>query len=41
MREYRTPVHINFHCDAADVVGLLCLSRPKRFIYIYIYISFI
>ena len=30
MREYRTPVHIGFHCDAADVVGLLCLSRPER-----------
>jgi len=29
VREYRTPVHIGFHCDAADVVGLLCLSKPK------------
>lgn len=25
-REYRSTVDINFHCDAADVVGLLCLS---------------
>lgn len=24
IREYRTTVDINFHCDAADAVGLLC-----------------
>lgn len=29
VRLYRTPHNINFHCDAADVVGLLCL-RPAR-----------
>lgn len=28
-REYRTTVDINFHCDAADVVGLLCVSEPS------------
>ncbi len=27
-REYRTTVDINFHCDPADVVGLLCLGVP-------------
>ena len=26
IREYRTTVNINFHCDAADAVGLLCWS---------------
>lgn len=26
VRLYRTPSNINFHCDAADVVGLLCLQ---------------
>ena len=26
IREYRTTVDINFHCDAADAVGLLCWS---------------
>lgn len=26
VREYRTTVDINFHCDAADAVGLLCWS---------------
>lgn len=25
-REYRTTVDIDFHCDAADAVGLLCLA---------------
>ncbi|NOQ84132.1 MAG: TauD/TfdA family dioxygenase [Myxococcales bacterium] len=30
VRHYRTRVNINFHCDAADVVGLLCLHRAKR-----------
>jgi hypothetical protein len=29
VRHYRTNVNINFHCDAADVVGLLCLKRAK------------
>ena len=28
-RHYRTAVNINFHCDAADVVGLLCLNKAK------------
>lgn len=30
VRHYRTSVNINFHCDAADVVGLLCLAKAKR-----------
>jgi len=30
VRHYRTRVNINFHCDAADVVGLLCLQQAKR-----------
>jgi hypothetical protein len=29
VRHYRTSVRINFHCDAADVVGLLCLHKAK------------
>ena len=29
VRLYRTAANIDFHCDAADVVGLLCL-RPAR-----------
>ena len=29
LRQYRTRAHIPFHCDAADVVGLLCLKRAK------------
>lgn len=29
-RHYRTHVNINFHCDAADMVGLLCLQKAKR-----------
>jgi len=29
VRHYRTNVNINFHCDAADVVGLLCLRKAK------------
>jgi hypothetical protein len=28
-REYRTTVDIDFHCDAADVVGLLCLAEAS------------
>lgn len=27
VRQYRTNEKINFHCDAADVVGLLCLRQ--------------
>lgn len=30
VRHYRTRVNINFHCDAADVVGLLCLEKARR-----------
>jgi hypothetical protein len=30
VRHYRTRVNINFHCDAADVVGLLCLRAAQR-----------
>lgn len=30
VRHYRTRVNINFHCDAADVVGLLCLNKAKH-----------
>jgi hypothetical protein len=30
VRLYRTPHNINFHCDAADVVGLLCLQPAMR-----------
>ncbi len=29
VREYRTRVNISFHCDAADVVGLMCLRSAK------------
>ena len=29
VREYRTTVDINFHCDAADAVGLLCLAEAE------------
>jgi hypothetical protein len=29
VRHYRTNVNINFHADAADVVGLLCLQEAK------------
>lgn len=29
VRQYRTREHIDFHCDTADVVGLLCLSRAR------------
>ncbi len=29
-REYRSTVDIDFHCDAADVVGLLCLSTAAE-----------
>ncbi len=28
-RLYKTAANINFHCDAADVVGLLCLKKAK------------
>ena len=30
VRHYQTRVHIQYHCDAADIVGLLCLSRAAR-----------
>jgi len=30
VRHYRTRANINFHCDAADVVGLLCLQKAMR-----------
>ena len=30
VRLYRTAANIAYHCDAADVVGLLCLSTAKR-----------
>ncbi len=30
VRHYRTAANIAFHCDAADVVGLLCLHKAKR-----------
>jgi hypothetical protein len=29
VRLYRTAANIDYHCDAADVVGLLCLNRAK------------
>ena len=29
-REYRSTVDIDFHCDAADVVGLLCVSTAAE-----------
>lgn len=29
VRQYRTREDIDFHCDVADVVGLLCISSPK------------
>lgn len=30
VRAYRTSSTIAYHCDAANIVGLLCLSRAKR-----------
>lgn len=30
VRLYRTSAEIAYHCDAADVVGLLCLNRGRR-----------
>jgi len=30
VRRYRTTGNIDFHCDAADVVGLLCLHTAKQ-----------
>lgn len=30
VRLYRTTANIGFHCDAADVVGLLCLEAAER-----------
>jgi hypothetical protein len=29
-RLYKTAANIYYHCDAADVVGLLCLNKAKR-----------
>ena len=29
VRLYRTSANIAYHCDAADIVGLLCLSKAK------------
>ena len=29
VRLYRTAANINFHCDAADVVGLCCLAKAR------------
>jgi hypothetical protein len=29
VRLYKTAANIDYHCDAADVVGLLCLSKAK------------
>lgn len=30
VRLYKTSANIDYHCDAADVVGLLCLNKAKR-----------
>ena len=30
VRLYKTAANIDYHCDAADVVGLLCLHKAKR-----------
>lgn len=30
VRRYRTTGNIDFHCDAADVVGLLCLQKARE-----------
>jgi hypothetical protein len=30
VRLYRTASRIDYHCDAADVVGLLCLARARQ-----------
>lgn len=30
VRAYRTATNINYHCDAADAVGLLCLRPAQR-----------
>ena len=29
LRGYQTPVHLPYHCDKSDVVGLLCLQTAK------------
>ncbi len=29
LRGYQTPVHLPFHCDKSDVVGLLCMQTAK------------
>lgn len=30
VRLYRTAANIEYHCDTADVVGLMCLARARR-----------
>lgn len=30
VRLYKTAANIDYHCDAADVVGLLCLKKARR-----------
>lgn len=30
VRQYRTSTYIPYHCDAADIVGLLCLKKAKQ-----------
>ncbi len=30
VRGYKTAAHLGYHCDAADVVGLLCLNAAKE-----------
>lgn len=30
VRLYKTAANIDYHCDAADVVGLLCLNKARR-----------
>ena len=29
LRGYQTPVHLPYHCDKSDIVGLLCLQTAK------------
>lgn len=30
LRGYQTPVHLPYHCDKSDIVGLLCLKAAKE-----------
>lgn len=30
VRLYKTSAHLGYHCDAADVVGLMCLKKAKQ-----------